>query len=967
MTRSFIASIFFILHSYSAFAVTAEPEYEEIFVYMRVQGIGAFEINAYYSYNNNRLYLPVVELFQLLKINTEASVDFDVTTGFLIDEKRRYVIDYNTRSIRIDGAISPLQEDDLLKTETGLYLFTGVLGRVFGLFCTFNFRNLSVELKTDLELPAIRELRLQQMRSNIERLRGVVKADTAIGRNYHLLRFGMVDWALSSTQISHSTTDTRAALGVGAELLGGEANLFLNHSTRDGFNERNQHYQWRWANNQSKLLRQVRAGKVAPSSIASIYDPLIGVSVTNAPTTYRRSFGEYTITDFTEPGWTVELYINNVIVDYQTADASGFYSFNVPLVYGTSQVMFKFYGPYGEERIMERFINIPFNFLPKGEVEYTITGGMVRDSSQSVYSRGEVNYGVSRFLSMGAGIEYLSSITTGTEIPFLTASLTPFRNLLLSGEYAHGVRSKALMSYRFPSNLMLELDYTNYVEGQQAIRFNYLEERKATLAIPLKLAFLKGFTRFSFRQNIYEMLTYNTADMTFSTYFGPVNANLSGYASWIDDKTPYIYSNLSLGFRLGRGYTLRPHAQFDISNKDILSYKAELEKRILRSGYLSLSYEEHLRAAYRSVDLSFRWDFSVAQTNLGARVSKESVTTTQGARGSIAFGSGNNYIHADNRSSIGRGGLTIIPFLDVNHNGTRDLDEPIASGLNVRINGGRMLRWANDSLIRVVELEPYASYLLELDETSLENIAWRIKDKVISINVDPNQFKKINIPVLPVGEVNGRVYLRDESGMRGLGRIILNFYTSDDMYISRTMSEADGLLTFLGLVPGEYYAKIDSAQLNRLGWIAEPERIEFEIEPLSIGDIVDGLIFELSPLKVKEPIPVIMETVEESKPGIALTDFELQQVMEKKINEALRMFIHAQNAFISKNYSLSMARVNQSLVIFVTGQGLALKGSLYYILGYPDLANAFWESARKLVPEMVSPDIKALDSVIIHE
>jgi hypothetical protein len=68
-----------------------------------------------------------------------------------------------------------------------------------------------------------------------------------------------------------------------------------------------------------------------------------------------KSTGEYPISDYTEPGWTVELYVNNVIVDYQTADASGFYSFDVPLVYGTSEVMLKFYGPYGEERVEEQW------------------------------------------------------------------------------------------------------------------------------------------------------------------------------------------------------------------------------------------------------------------------------------------------------------------------------------------------------------------------------------------------------------------------------------------------------------------------------------------------------------------------------------------------------------------------------------------------------------------------------------
>ena len=849
MNRSILLAflVFFCLYPCRLFAIdsVSEAEYEEIFVFMRVQGVGSFEINALYSYENDQLLLPVADLFQYLRINHKVSRHLDSISGFIIDEEKRYLVDHPNQHIQIDGTTIPLKEGELIKTDLGLFLYTGVFGKAFGLYCTFHFRSLSVELKTALELPAIRELRLEQMRKNIERLRGEVDVDTTIYRNYNLFRFGMIDWGVSSTQINGKESDTRASLGIGSELLGGETNIYLNYSTRDGFNDRNQHYLWRWANNNTKAIKQVRVGKISTGSISSIYNPVLGITATNAPTTFRRSFGEYTLTDFTEPGWTVELYINNVIVDYVTADASGFFSFDVPMVYGTSQVVLKFYGPYGEERIQEQYLNIPYNFLPKGELEYNITGGMVQDGDQTIYSRAAMNYGVNRFLTLGGGMEYLSSISTGAEIPFMSASITPLNNLLLSGEYAHGVRARALFSYRLPSNLMFELDYINYEEGQQAIRFNYLEERKAMLAIPLRFLKFKGFTRLSFRQSIYENLSYNTADMTLSTHVGGISANLSAYASWIDQRTPFVYSNLALGMRLGRGFTLRPQAQLDVSNKELISIKAELEKKILRSGYFSVSYEENVRMAYRSLDFSFRWDLSFVQTNAGARITKDFLTTSQGARGSIAFGSGNNYIHTDNRSSIGRGGLTIIPFLDINHNGIRDKDEPLATGLAVRINGGRIIRTINDTLIRVIELEPYASYLLELDESGLDNIAWHLREKILSIYIDPNQFKKLEIPVLPVGEANGMIALQEDRVSRGLGRMLVNFYQTDGTFVKKIMSESDGYLTYLGLSPGNYYAEVDSAQLQRLGLRVEPERIDFEIEALSYGDIVDGIDFTL--------------------------------------------------------------------------------------------------------------------------
>jgi hypothetical protein len=304
------------------------------------------------------------------------------------------------------------------------------------------------------------------MRKNIDRLGGIVEVDTTLKREYHLFRGGMADWSVISTQTSNKETDTRSSLAAGTELFGGEATGMLNYSTVTGFDDRQQQYRWRWANNDARLIRQVQLGKIPLRSTSSIYAPVIGASITNTPTTFRRSFGSYTLNDFTEPGWTVELYINNVIVDFTTADASGFFSFQVPLVYGASQVTLKFYGPWGEERIREQTINIPYNFLPKGTMEYNITGGIVRDTLNSTFTRAESQVGINKNFTVGAGIEYLSALEENPAMPFLNASARFLKNFMFTGEYTHGVRARGLLNYRLPPNLVLELDYTKYIPDE---------------------------------------------------------------------------------------------------------------------------------------------------------------------------------------------------------------------------------------------------------------------------------------------------------------------------------------------------------------------------------------------------------------------------------------------------------------------------------------------------------------------
>jgi len=142
----------------------------------------------------------------------------------------------------------------------------------------------------------------------------------------------MADWSAYASEEINGKTDTRLNLALGAMIAGGEMTASLNYNNYDPFTEKQQYYLWRYVNNDFKPLRQVMAGKIASQAISSIYNPVLGVQLTNTPTTYRRSFGSYILSDYTEPGWIVELYVNNVLVDYIKADASGFFKFEVPLV-----------------------------------------------------------------------------------------------------------------------------------------------------------------------------------------------------------------------------------------------------------------------------------------------------------------------------------------------------------------------------------------------------------------------------------------------------------------------------------------------------------------------------------------------------------------------------------------------------------------------------------------------------------
>ena len=841
------ATFFFLLVILAPKKISAqdEPSYDEISVFLNVQQIGGIEMPGVIM--GSAVYLPITNVFDFLKIKNTPAADLDSITGFFIVPQATFLINKKNSRIIYKDKVYDLKPEDFIRTETNLYLKSKYFGEIFGLDCSFNFRALSVNLSTKLELPVIREMRQEMMRSNINRLKGEEKADTVIGRSYPLFHFGMVDWSVIATQQVKGPTDTRVNLSLGAILAGGETDVTINYSSSEPFTEKQQYYLWRYANNDHPALRQAMAGKINSQAISSIYAPVVGVQFTNTPTTYRRSFGSYPLSDRTEPGWIVELYVNNTLVDYVKADASGFFTFQVPLVYGNTAVKLRFYGPWGEERAREQNISIPFTFLPAKELEYTVSAGFVEDSTLSRYSRGNINYGLSRRLTIGGGVEYLTSVTSGNTMPFVNMSLRLATSLLISGEYTYGVRFKGLLSYRLPSNLQFELSYLNYNKHQTAINYNILEERKAIISMPLIGRNFSSFARLTLDQIILPATQSTTVELLLSGAVLGVNSNLTTYAMFAEMTDPYVYSNLSFAFRLPARFVFTPQAQFQYNRGQFISVKCELEKHILKNGYANISYERNFLSNISNTQIGLRYDFAFAQTGLTFRQTNNTTSLIESARGSLINESKIHYFGVNNRTSVGRGGIVILPYLDLNCNGHHDKTEPRVAGLNIRINGGRIELSKKDTTIRIFDLEPYTNYFIELDRNSFDNIAWQIRMQTLSVAIDPNQFRLVEVPIAVVGEASGMVFIQRNKRRNGQGRIVVCFYDKDSKLVARTISEAEGYFSFLGLAPGSYTVRVDTTQLRKLNMTSKPISSQIDIARTKDGDVVDNLEFVLYP------------------------------------------------------------------------------------------------------------------------
>lgn len=826
--------------------------YDGIPVYVIVEGSYNFYVDAIYA-NNDLLYVNIKDLFEALSIPCYSKMNGSGLSGFIEHENQPYTIDISKNEITV-GERSFNIDNGLVNEMGSLYLDASMFAEAFGISLSFNYRALTLILKSNFELPIIKQKRVEKLRKNIQKIRGEEIADTTIGRAYHLFKAGMIDWSAASYQKWGEQTDNRFGLGIGGELLYGELNASVNYYDKYEFDKRQLHYLWRWVDNDKTLIKQAQVGKIYNQTVAFLGAPVIGAVIRNSPTTVRKASGYYTISEFTEPNWTVELYINNVMVDYTKADASGLFVFKVPMVYGYTTLKMKFYGPMGEERTEERTMNLPYSIMPQNDYEYSLSAGLLEDSTSSRFGKGDFNYGVNSFLTVGGGFEYLSSIPNGAFIPYATATVQPYSKLTVKAEYAHGVKTRGVLSMYFMKNALLEIDYSKFVDGQLATRFNANEERKVKLSIPFRYKKIIGFSRFDFNQFVYKSFNYNQATAMVSVYYKQFSVNSTTLSNWINKENTYISSELSLSYRVN-GYAIRPSVQYNASDNTLMFSRISLEKSFPR-GYFTASYERNFLYKDNFFNLSLNFDLNFARTSVSASHSKHNMYTSESIQGSLAFGSGNNYVHASNNPSVGRGGISIYPFLDLNGNGIFDNGEPMVKLSSVRIMGSKAIFNENDSIVRISGLNPFTRYTITFSDTDLESISWRFKHKTYQVLIDPNQFKRVDVPVVVVGEYSGMAYLKKGNSLKGIGRILVNFYKkgSTNVY-AKTLSESDGYIYCLEFEPGEYVARIDSAQLSNLDYNVSPRQIEFTIKPLVDGDMISGPDFVLNSNNESENTP----------------------------------------------------------------------------------------------------------------
>ena len=502
-----------------------EEEYEDFPIVLRVENLGNYNLEAIYY--RDELYLPVISLFQKLKIYITHTPSMDTISGYVESGENAFFLDTKNGHLEFRDKIIHLEPDEWIHSSGDLFLSSALYESLFKFNIRFDFRSLTAHFRSDdFELPVIKLLRLERMRQNIGAVRGEISVDTFYHRDYSIANGLVFDWNLHLQQGSDRSPNYLIRNALGGELLGGEVNLQTVLGNRFKTHWQNQYVNWRYVNNEMGAVKQISAGNIYAPLFSRTNSRLFGVSLTNTPSTFRQSYGTYTIQKQTRPGWEIELYVNNVLVGFTTADATGEFSFEVPLVYGSSNITLRYYGPYGEEEIEEEFINIPFEFVPQNELEYQLHSGVTFDTLGYKFVHGKVSYGLNKRSTITVGYESYEQNIHSRHMPFIGASMLFFDNTMVNFNWVANTLYEANIMYRSSFGVTLEGQFLQYQNDQDAKLTPNNTEATFRILYPFSLFKRRGMLRASYRRNSTDFRDFEFFETNLSFNLGRLNLGL---------------------------------------------------------------------------------------------------------------------------------------------------------------------------------------------------------------------------------------------------------------------------------------------------------------------------------------------------------------------------------------------------------------------------------------------------------
>lgn len=831
---------------------------------LRFQSVLLSDTLECFTHPSGDLFLPLGEVCRLLELGVSTSPEEGTASGFLIREDRKFSLDARTGEARVGKRQVQFYTDQVEIHNNDIYLLSQLISELLPVKLQIDHGGLMITALGDETLPL--QMRLERERRGAQAREYLPQIDRGYPRvevPHRVFDGPFIDHSLVLEAGNGRGFDVQYSALIAADLFGMTNETYVDTGGA-GFESSIRTTMSR-SDPAGNLLGPLRAREVAFGHVVSPELPLLsaselnaGVSISSYPLNEPDEFDTHTFRGNVPPGWDVELYRNDTLVDYQPASAEGLYEFrDTPLLFGLNQFRLVFHGPHGERREQRQVFNVGPAMLQPGQNVYRLCWNKQETGGTRVLLQSD--WGVADNLSLGGSLVKLD---------------------LLGDAHEYG----SVSARGYWSDLYGRLDTTIDTDGGWATKLG-LQTRLGRATLTLQHTLARDFQSEYFRPNTDQVegstqLRLDNLRLPRSMRLLPANLEYSREARASGRTTTRIVSRLSSAAprtRVSNYLRWEQSSGGGAESTDTLdgsllaSWRARRRQirgeltyglspsTTLRSA--SVTWESYLTEG-RTLGLGLQQSLEEDDTRFLARYDWThqpvyyGIAGTYSTNGTLEFGMRlSSFLGRDGRSgrweakargSADQGAVSALVWLDVNRDGICNPSEERIPGVGFFVNGvSHQAVTQADGIAFIGGMSSYQPTDISISSDTLEDPLWVPSSVGVRITPRPGVAQAVNFPVVATAEVTGTVRIRRATGVVEAAGVLVELVDEQGAVENVFRSAYDGFFDITHVAPGRYTLRVNVEHAAKLQ--VKPAEREFVIP--EEGGFVDGIDLTLEPVE----------------------------------------------------------------------------------------------------------------------
>jgi len=562
----------------------------------------------------------------------------------------------------------------------------------------------------------------------------------------------------------------------------------------------------------------------------------VGVSFSRRPEGFRPSSQEITLEVSAYPGWEAELFHNQDFLAVTTVPPDGLLVFeSVEVNYGANTYQIKLYGPFGEEEVITKRIDLTKNALSKGELAHSFYGldknhRLINDPNDESY---EINnygvnfdYGISDSWQIGMGYIVLE----GDKEFINMKNAISLPGILLENDISFDQEGNYAQLTSLFGRAFQEDSYSLSIESAEDFQSDRISVVGASTKYDasynkaidnINLTFNANYTETDFSElySLRNQISGYLGRVRYSHSITYAESKRSSVAGTEASKFSTLIGSLGLSGSLPLNIRISGILDYapEEDDKILNSSRVRLQKRIadiwrgnhyLTADYLPLVSEN---SAKWRLGHNVSWPAKSFQLTLSSNYDEEENWGVQmGLQFFLGYDYQNNRMLFNDLLPSNTASLDVHTYLDRQINGVPDPLDYDLSGVEFSGNP----EWEG-----IVTGEEGRAVLPGVYAQTPFSFSAKWKQGSNAINNDyvvythPGAYVDVNMLFILSTDIAGFVYRTQKGNEAGLQNITVQLFDADNKLLRTQETDLDGYYEFFGLVPGSFIIRVAEEDL----------------------------------------------------------------------------------------------------------------------------------------------------------